>query len=83
LFLFHTTILFKENKKIGGGDNRLGLLFARNGLSFRGVLKIGFLKVSNWIRLFFFISFGIYSAFFPSNNQLFSLKNAKNPLETS
>jgi len=45
---------------------------------------MGFLKIVEQMRLFFFVSFGIYSAFSTSNNRLFSsLKNAKTPLEIS
>jgi len=45
------------------------------------LLKIGFLKVVKRMRLFFFVSFGNLSAFFPSDNRLSSLKNAETPLE--
>ena len=44
---------------------------------------MGFLKIVEQMRLFFFVSFGIYSAFSPSNNRFSSLKNAKTPLEIS
>ena len=64
------------------GKMRLTVFFDFD-MYFREFLKIGFLRVVKRIRMFFFISFGIFSAFFPSNNRLFYLENAKTPPEIS